>query len=97
MMLFKRSPTSLLLPLASLWLASACTGPGVHPLPAADLLAVTEAKPIPTDDIATSQKAADLYSATVESWADRISAAGGRLCRFTERTSKLPFQCPAVH
>jgi hypothetical protein len=65
-------------------LASACTTPGAIPPPADDLKAVTEAKPVPSDDIATSQKAADQYSADVESWGDRISAAGGRLCRWTE-------------
>jgi hypothetical protein len=74
---------------------SDCTASGVHPLPAADLAAVTEAKPVPSDDIVTSQKAADQFSADIEAWGDRVSAAGGRLCRYTERTTgKLPFACP---
>jgi hypothetical protein len=49
---------------------------------------------VPSDDIATSQKAADEFSATIEGWGDRISAAGGRLCRWTERTHKLKLGCP---
>jgi len=43
---------------------------------------VTEKKPAPTDDIVTDPKASALYNASVESWGDRVSAAGGRLCRF---------------
>jgi hypothetical protein len=76
-------------------LASACTTPGAILPPADDLKAVTEAKPLPTDDIATSQKAADDFSASIEAWGDRISAAGARICRYVERShGKLPFRCP---
>jgi hypothetical protein len=78
-----------------LLLASACASSGALHLPADDLKAVTEAKPVPSDETATSQKATDDYSASVEGWGDRISAAGGRLCRYTERTvGRLPFKCP---
>jgi hypothetical protein len=58
------------------------------------LKAATEPKPAPTDDIATSQAAADHFSASIEGWGDRVSAAGGRLCRWTERTYKLKLDCP---
>jgi len=45
----------------------------------------------------TSQKAADDYSATVEGWGDRISAAGARICRWAVTTGdKLPFTCPKL-
>lgn len=75
-------------------LASGCETLGaIHP-PVADLKAAVEPKPIPSDDIATSQKAADDYSASVEGWGDRISAAGGRICRWSERTYKLKLGCP---
>jgi hypothetical protein len=77
-----------------LLLASACATPGAIPPPAADLKAVIEPKPVPSDEIATSQKAADLFSAEIEAWGDRISAAGARLCRWTERTHKVRLDCP---
>lgn len=82
------------LPLAALLLASGCATPGAIPPPAADLQAVVEAKPVPGDAIATSQKAADDFSASIEGWGDRISAAGARLCRWTERTHKIKLDCP---
>lgn len=90
----KRSPISRLLPLLALLAASACGGRGELLPPAADLQAVSETKPAPTDDIATSQLAADQYSADVEAWGDRISAAGARLCRWTERVYKVRIGCP---
>lgn len=75
-------------------LASACTTrDAIHP-PVADLAAAVEPKPVPSDDIATSQKAADDYSASVEGWGDRVSAAGGRLCRWSERVYKVKVGCP---
>lgn len=93
-MLSKRNLTSLSVPLAALLLASGCETPGaIHP-PVDDLRAVVEPKPAPGDDIATSQKAADDYSASLEGWGDRISAAGGRICRFAERTYKIKISCP---
>lgn len=60
-----------------------------------DLQAVTEAKPVPTDDIATSQSAYDQYQAEIEAWGDRISAAGGRICRWSKQVYKLSIDCPA--
>lgn len=75
----------LLLPL----LASGCAAPGTVYPPRADLVAVTEPKPVPRLEIVTSQQAADQYSADVENWGDRVSAAGGRLCRFYQRI-KMP-------
>jgi hypothetical protein len=77
-----------------LLLASACTTPGAILTPADDLKAATEPKPVPGDDIATSQKAADDYSASIEGWGDRVSAAGGRLCRWAERVGRKSFDCP---
>jgi hypothetical protein len=58
------------------------------------LKAVVEPKPVPTDEIAVSQKAADDFSASIEAWGDRISAAGGRLCRWSERVYKVKIDCP---
>lgn len=93
-MLSRLNPISLLPPLAALLLASGCATSGAIPPPVEDLKAVTEAKPIPTDEIATSQKAADQYSADVESWGERVSAAGGRICRWVKRTHKVRIDCP---
>lgn len=43
---------------------------------------MTEAKPVPTDDIVMDPVAEANYNASVESWGDRLFSAGGRLCRF---------------
>jgi hypothetical protein len=76
-----------------LWLVSACATPAnIHP-PVDDLKAVVEPKPVPTDEIATSQKAADDFGASLEAWGDRISAAGGRLCRWSESVYKVKVGC----
>ncbi|MCW2763400.1 MAG: hypothetical protein JWR85_3601 [Marmoricola sp.] len=78
---------------------SAC-GPGVvlKPLspPSADLKAITEPKPVPSDDIVTSAQAAAAYDIAIEGWGDRLSAAGGRLCRWVKANAgDVPFDCPA--
>lgn len=94
-MLFTRFQTRPLLALAMLLLASGCTTSGaIHP-PVDDLKAATEAKPVPADDIATSDQASADYSAAIEGWGDRVSSAGGRLCRWNKRTFKLSIACPA--
>lgn len=77
-----------------LLLAVACERPANIPPPVPDLKAVVEPKPIPSEDIATSQKAADQYSADIEGWGDRISSAGARLCRWSEATYKVKIGCP---
>lgn len=71
-----------------LLLASGCLTSGGFP-PLADVKAATEAKPVPDDAIATDPVAEAHYNADVESWGDRLSAAGGRLCRFFEAI-KMP-------
>lgn len=76
-----------------LLLASGCGASGGYP-PLADLQAVTEAKPVPTDEIATSAQAEADYNASVESWGDRLSSAGGRLCRFFKETGMQGLDCP---
>ncbi|MFN3991266.1 MAG: hypothetical protein ACK4IS_13540 [Erythrobacter sp.] len=43
-----------------------------------------EAKPAPTPDIVTDAKASERYNAEVESWGDRLSAAGRRVCRWMQ-------------
>jgi hypothetical protein len=75
-------------------LALGCARGVTLPPPVADLQAVVEPKPVPSDDIATSQKAADDFSASIEAWGDRISAAGGRICRWSERVYKVKVGCP---
>lgn len=61
--------------------------------PAADIEAATEAKPVPTDEIASSQQAYDQYQASVEAWGDRLSAAGKRICRWAV-TNGAKLDCP---
>jgi hypothetical protein len=89
-----RLQISRLLLLPALAVASSCAEQGAITPPVPDLQAVVEAKPQPTDDIVTSQQAYDQYQASLESWGDRISAAGGRLCRWSERVYKVKAGCP---
>lgn len=89
-----RSLIRLLAVPATLLLASGCATSGAILPPVADLQAVTEAKPVPPDAIATSDQANADYNAALEAWGDRISAAGGRLCRWSERTFKKSLGCP---
>jgi hypothetical protein len=78
--------------------ASACADKvQIQPLfpPATDIKAVTEPKPIAPVDIVTSENAAENYDIELESWGDRVSAAGGRICRWVvDNKGKLPFSCP---
>ena len=77
----RRPSAALSALLLMLLLASGCaTSAGFPPL--ADLQATTEAKPVPGDEIATDPVAEAHYNAALESWGDRLGAAGGRLCRF---------------
>lgn len=73
-------------------LASGCAASGGFP-PLADLRAVTEAKPIPTDAIASDPVAEAEYNAAVEGWGDRLHSAGLRLCRFYQRTGMPGLDC----
>jgi len=96
----KSFPMPCLLLGASLALVSSCARPEratpTFP-PSADLQAVTEHKPVPPAAIATSEAAADAYDIAIESWGNRLAAAGGRLCRWAARMgAALPFDCPAA-
>ena len=82
---------SILLP--ALLLASGCTTLAGTP-PLADLAAVTEAKPVPTDAIATDPVAEAHYNAALEAWGDRLYSAGGRLCRFFDTQGVTGMDCP---
>lgn len=57
---------------------------------------MTEAKPQPTDAIATDPLAEAHYNAAVESWGDRLWSAGGRLCRYFARAGMKGLDCPAA-
>lgn len=93
-MRFTQSRMRLLPVLAMLSSVSACASSVVVSPPVADLQAVTETKPVPSDAIATSDQAAADYDASLEAWGDRISAAGGRLCRWSKSVYKLKVDCP---
>lgn len=63
--------------------------------PSAELQAAIEPKPQPTAAILTSDQASEDYNAALEGWGDRVSAAGGRICRWFKRAgAKVPFECP---
>jgi len=62
-------------------LTGCATPPAVHP-PQADVQALIEAKPKPTGAILTDPAASDRYNSAVESWGNRIHAAGVRLCQY---------------
>lgn len=49
---------------------------------------------MPGDEIATDPAAEAHYNAAVESWGERLSSAGGRLCRFFARTGMKRLRCP---
>lgn len=80
-------------------LASACHGPGPTstPLPpAADVEAATEAKPVPPVTIAIDARANAQYSADVESWGERVQAAGVRVCEWLNDAAKnADYRCGA--
>ena len=82
---------------ASLSAASACAKPEplqpIYP-PSADVLAMTEGKPRPGPEIVTSARAAAEYDVALEAWGDRVSAAGGRLCRWL-KANGMAVECPA--
>lgn len=70
----------------------------IRPLfpPAADIRAATEPKPVAPVEIVTSAQAAAEYDVAVESWGERVSRAGGRICRWAiANGAALPFTCPA--
>jgi hypothetical protein len=78
-----------------LLLASACTTSAAIPPPVADLSAAVAKKPIPGDDIATSDQANADFNAAIEGWGDGLYSAGARLCRWAERTYKIKVPgCP---
>ncbi len=91
----ERRRTHRLIPLLALLAVSGCAEPRWSYPPLADLSAASEAKPAPTADITTSARAGADYSAAVEAWGDRVSAAGGRLCRYFVSLG-VKVGCPAA-
>ena len=63
----------------------------------ADVKALVETKPVPTDAILTDDGAAQAYGIEVETWGERLSRAGARVCRALAADGvALPFACPSV-
>jgi len=81
---------------ASLLAVSACASQErltpIYP-PSVDVQALVEPKPKPSPDIVTSARAAAEYDVAVETWGDRVSAAGGRVCRWLNANG-ASFDCP---
>lgn len=64
------------------------------PTPPAVLVAdLTETKPEPPGNIATDPVAGARYSADLESWGERLRAAGLRACRWL-KTNGAAVACP---
>ena len=62
---------------------------------APDVQALIEPKPKPPVAILTDDHAAARYSADVELWGERLSRAGGRVCRsLASQAISLGFTCP---
>lgn len=74
--------------LGSLLVASGCANTVVDRVPiyppSADLTALAEPKPAPTDAILTSEIEAAKYDADVELWGDRLHDAGVRVCKWAK-------------
>lgn len=83
---------------AILAIALLCAACGERPVvgnpPVADVEAVVEKKPAPTEAILTDPAASARYNAAIEAWGDRVSAAGGRLCRYFANLAMV-VDCPA--
>lgn len=73
-------------------LTACATKPAPMP-PRADLIALVEPKPKPTAVILTDPAASDRYNSAVESWGERLSSAGLRLCRYFAATG-MDVDCP---
>lgn len=89
--------------LLSLLAVSACARPAPPPatassVSAADVRALIEPKPAPGPKILTDDAASAAYSINVELWGERLSRAGGRICRAlaTDGVMHLPFLCPSA-
>ena len=93
----RRSPL-LMLPALLLAVPACAPKERIQPLfpPAADIRDATEAKPVAPVEIVTDAQAAARYDVEVESWGERVSRAGGRICRWAVANgAALPFACPA--
>ncbi|WEK43657.1 MAG: hypothetical protein P0Y64_02145 [Candidatus Sphingomonas colombiensis] len=54
-----------------------------------------EPKPVPSDAILTDAQAAERYNVEVETWGERLSRAGARICHaIVADGAPLPFACP---
>ena len=88
-------PTIKLTLLGALLLASAYGRPvSTPPPPAADVEAVTEAKPLPSPEAVTDAKAKARDDEAIESWGERIRAAGVNLCLLlSDRFPNADYDC----
>ncbi|RDC59805.1 hypothetical protein HME9302_00026 [Alteripontixanthobacter maritimus] len=87
-------PTMKLTPLVLPLLASVCAPPvSTPPPPVADVVAVTEAKPLPSVEAVTDAKAKARDDAAIEAWGERIQAAGVNLCLLLEDRFDVDYGC----
>lgn len=63
--------------------------------PPADVEAATETKPVPPTTILTDPTASDRYNAELESWGERVQAAGMKLCRYFKGKG-MAVNCPGA-
>lgn len=97
-MLSKPLPRRALALLLALSVASGCAKQVIIEKPTppvADVEALIQPKPKPTGDIVNDDTASAKHSEAIETWGERLSAAGGSLCRWLKDTgAELPFDCP---
>lgn len=80
---------------AALALLAGCKSPSHDFPPRSVVEAATEVKPVPPTTILTDPTASDQYNAEVESWGERVQAAGVKLCRYFKGKG-MQVDCPDV-
>jgi hypothetical protein len=90
-MSFTRFPIRLSILCLTLGAASNCAAPASVSPPAADL--VPPAKPVPSEEIATSQAAYETYQAAIEDYADAEHDQLKRICVWSNSVWKLRLDC----
>lgn len=83
-----------LTPLAGLLLASACVPPVSTPPPSVDdVRGIVEAKPKPHAEAVFDAKVKAADDEAIESWGERLRAAGVNLCLVLEDRFKVDYPC----
>lgn len=89
---------AIILVFALVMILTACaTKPvAVYP-PRTDVADVITPKPKPSADILVDPAASDRHNKNVESWGDKLHAAGTRLCRYFDSIGMPDLDCPKAN